>query len=92
MSEKPRDSSFLDMELPVEVWLATEDVPLGRLIDLRPGEILSLSRDPDAAVDLVVNGVTVASGDLVVMEGNFGLRITSTPTQALAGAGTENQS
>ena len=76
--------AFLDMEFPAEVWLASEEVPLGRLLDLRPGEVLALSKDPEAAVDLVVNGVTVASGELVVLEGFFGIRVTHTAAQKLA--------
>jgi flagellar motor switch protein FliN/FliY len=78
-------SRFLDLELPVEVWMASEDVPLDRLLDLEPGGVLPLSRDPDGPVDLVVNGVVVASGELVVVDGRFGLRIVSTALQKLAG-------
>ena len=68
---------FFAFEFPVEVWLASEKVPLERLLDLAPGEFLALSKDPDAAVDLVINGETVATGELVVIEGKFGLRITT---------------
>ena len=83
MSASPGGALF-DIEFPVEVWLASEEVTLGQLLDLRPGEVLALSRDPDAPVDLVANGTTVASGELVVVDGRFGLRITSTAAQKLA--------
>jgi flagellar motor switch protein FliN/FliY len=69
---------FFGLEFPVEVWLASEKVPLERLLDLAPGGFLALSKDPDAAVDLVINGETVATGELVVVEGKFGLRVTTT--------------
>lgn len=77
-------SRFMDLELPVEIWMASEDIPLERLLDLEPGGVLPLSRDPDGPVDLVVNGAVVATGELVLVDGKFGLRIVSTALQKLA--------
>jgi len=85
MTDRSFGSGFLDLELRAEVWLATEDVPLGRLLELERGKTLALSRDPDAPVDLVVNGSVVASGELVVVDGHFGFRVTRTSQQMLAG-------
>lgn len=88
MTDKSLGSGFLDLELRAEVWLATEDVPLGRLLELERGKTLPLARDPDAPVDLVINGAVVASGELVVVDDHFGFRVTKTSQQMLAeGAG-----
>jgi flagellar motor switch protein FliN/FliY len=84
MNAPSTGSRFLDLELPVEVWLASEEVALEKLLDLEPGGVLPLSRDPDGPVDLVVNGVVVASGELVLVDGKFGLRVVSTALQKLA--------
>jgi len=84
MSQPQVGTDFLGIEFAAEVWLAAEPVPLGTLLDLRPGETLSLAKSPDDPVDLVVNGVMVARGELVVVEGKFGLRITETASQKLA--------
>jgi len=83
MNDRQPTGTFLDLELPVEVWLATERVPLGRLLDLEPGGVLPLTHDPDGPVDLVVNGAVVASGELVVVDGRFGFRVTSTAQSAI---------
>lgn len=85
MTKSNSTNAFLEMEFPAEVWLASADVPLGKLLDLREGEVLTLPDNPEESVDLVVNGVIVAKGELVVVEGRFGLRVTSTATQLLAG-------
>ena len=77
-------SALLELEVPVEVWLTSEDVPLGRLLSLEPGGVLPLSKDPDGPVDLVVNGVVVASGELVVVDGHFGFRVTASTIRKLA--------
>lgn len=85
MSETIPGPGFLDLEFPVEVWLASERVPLERLLGLEPGGTLPLAGDPDGPVDLVVHGVPVASGELVVVDGKFGFRVTTTCLQKLAG-------
>lgn len=74
----------MELELPVEVWLASEEVPLQRLLELEPGDLLPLSKDPDGPVDLVVNGSVVASGELLVVDGKFSFRVTATAQQKLA--------
>jgi len=76
--------AFFGLEFPVEVWLPAESVPLERLLELEPGGLLPLSSDPDGPVDLVVNGDVVASGELVVVDGKFGFRVTTTALQRLA--------
>jgi flagellar motor switch protein FliN len=84
MSDTTPGNAFLDLEFPVEVWLAAESVPLERLLDLEPGGLLALTKDPDGPVDLVVNREVVASGELVVVDGKFGFRVTTTASQRLA--------
>jgi flagellar motor switch protein FliN/FliY len=84
MSAETPAGGFLELELPVEVWLGSEAVPLKRLLDLEPGGVLPLTHDPDGPVDLVVNGAVVASGELVVVDGRFGFRVTETSRRKLA--------
>jgi flagellar motor switch/type III secretory pathway protein FliN len=83
-------SKFLELEFPVEVWLASEEVALERLVDLEPGGLLPLAKNPDGPVDLVVNGSIVASGELVVVDGKFGFRVTATALQKIANLGTSS--
>jgi len=93
MNAATTTDAFLDLELAVEVWLGTETVPLERLLSLEPGGVLPLSHDPDGPVQLVVNGAVVATGELVVVEGKFGFRVTDTVGRELRdlaeGSGSE---
>ncbi len=84
MSDKGLGNAFLDLELDVEVWLASERVPLEKLVQLHPGELLELDHDPDGPVELVVNGTVVAGGELVIVDGRFGFRVTRTAQQRIA--------
>jgi flagellar motor switch protein FliN/FliY len=92
MSQSDAGNALMDLEFPVEVWLASEEVELETLVALEPGEVLPLDRDPDGPVDLVVNGSVVASGELVVVDGHFGFRVTESTLHKLAtmdASGTE---
>ena len=65
-------------DVPVE--LAVEGgrtrMTIGETLALGPGSILSLNRLAGEPVDLLVNGTAIARGEVVVIEEEFGLRIT----------------
>jgi hypothetical protein len=87
MNDNDARERLLDLELRAEVWLASEEVPLLRLLELQPGGTLALNRDPDAPVDLVVNRAVIASGELVVVDGKLGFRVSSSDRRELADLG-----
>jgi len=84
MSQRKPDGAVLEMEFPVEVWLASAQVRLGQLLALAPGDEIPLKGDAEETVDLVANGNTLASGELVVVDGKFGVRIKETASTRLA--------
>jgi len=46
------------------------------LLGLAVGHVVELDRTADSAVDLLVNGTLVARGEVVVIDDEFGVRIT----------------
>jgi flagellar motor switch protein FliN/FliY len=62
------------VNLAVEVGRARMSV--GETLALRPGSIVKLDRLADEALDLLVNGTRIARGEVVVVDEDFGLRIT----------------
>lgn len=66
---------MLDFELPVRISLAKTTVPLRDILKLTTGSVLELNRSLDEPVDVVVNNRVVAQGEIVVVEGNYGIRI-----------------
>lgn len=66
---------ILDVELPLYVRLGKTRMKIKDILKLAPGSIIELDRSVDDYVELVVNGKTVALGDVVVVESNFGFRI-----------------
>jgi flagellar motor switch protein FliN/FliY len=66
---------LLDVELPVSVSFGHALVPLKEVLKLTTGSIVELSRAIVEPVDVVVNNCVIARGEVVVVEGNFGVRI-----------------
>src|ERR671938_1510003 len=62
------------VELTVEV--GRTRMLLGETMSLGPGSVVTLDRQADKPVDLLVNGRPIARGEVVVIDEEFGLRIT----------------
>ena len=73
----------VDMEVTVEIGRARMTVR--ELLDLSPGAVLELDRAAGSPADLLVNGRLIARGEVVVLDEDFGLRITEIVTDAATG-------
>ncbi|GAC1323696.1 MAG: hypothetical protein NVSMB25_20330 [Thermoleophilaceae bacterium] len=65
-------------EVPVElaVEIGRTRMTIGQTLELRPGSVVSLNRLAGDPVDLLVNGKPIARGEVVVIDEEFGLRVT----------------
>ena len=69
--------SLLDsVPVTVNVVVGEAHTTVGELMALRELSVLKIDRAADCPVDVVVNGNVVARGQLVVVDDNFGVRIT----------------
>ena len=73
------------LELTVEV--GRTRMTLGQALALGPGSVITLDRLADQPVDLLVNGKSVARGEVVVIDDVFGLRVTQIVASVEATAG-----
>jgi flagellar motor switch protein FliN/FliY len=64
------------VKMKLEVYLGEADLTVGELFELQENSIVKLDREVSAPVDIVLDGNVVARGDLVVVDDNFGVRIT----------------
>ena len=67
---------LLDVELEAALRFGCCEMPLGEILELGPGDVVELDRHVSDPVDLVVGNKIVARGDVVLINGNFGLRVT----------------
>jgi flagellar motor switch protein FliN/FliY len=65
-------------DVPVElaVEIGRTSMTIGETLALAPGSIVSLNRLAGEPVDLLVNGRPIARGEVVVVDEEFGLRVT----------------
>ena len=66
---------LLDVELPVSVSFGRALVPLKDILKLNSGSIVELNRAISEPVEVIVNNCVIARGEVVVVEGNYGVRI-----------------
>ena len=69
-----RRLSDVPMELSVEI--GRTHMTVGETLQLRAGSIVTLERLAGEPVDLLVNGTPIARGEVVVVDEQFGLRVT----------------
>ncbi len=67
---------LLDVELEATLRFGSRELPLGELLELGPGDVVQLDRHISDPVDLIIADKIVARGDVVLVNGNFGLRVT----------------
>jgi flagellar motor switch protein FliN/FliY len=82
-------------EVPVElsVEIGRTGMTVGETLDLRRGSIVTLDRLAGEPVDLLVNGTPIARGEVVVVDEQFGLRVSeiieNEPSTDTHGGGAE---
>ena len=67
---------LLDVELEASLRFGCREMPLGEILELGPGDVVQLDRHVSDPVDLIVGDKIVARGEVVLVNGNFGLRVT----------------
>ena len=67
---------FQDIKVTVSADLGRAQVPLQTLMNLGEGSVLELNREIDSPVELVAQGVALACGEVVVVNGCFAVRVT----------------
>lgn len=66
---------LMDVQMPITVVIGKAEVPFKRLLQLGPGSVLELDRLVGQPADLYVQDIRLATGDIVVVNDNYGIRI-----------------
>jgi flagellar motor switch protein FliN len=66
---------ILDIDLPLIVRFGRTELPLRTLARMGPGSLIDLGRSADDPVDVLVSNRVVARGEVVIVGGNYGVRI-----------------
>lgn len=68
-------SPLMDVQLPVAVRFGETEMLIEDIVKLGVGSVIELSTSIDEPVELVVNGKTYAKGEVVSVDGYYGIRI-----------------
>jgi flagellar motor switch protein FliN len=69
----------MDVELNVSLRFGQRQMPLREVLELGSGSVIELDRMIDEPVELFLDGKLIARGEAVVVDGNYGLRVTEIP-------------
>src|SRR5262245_60811718 len=67
---------LMDVQLPVSVRFGETEMVLEDIVKLGVGSVIELNSGIDQPVELVVNNRTLARGEIVTVDGFYGIRIT----------------
>ncbi len=67
---------LLDIELELSISFGHTKLPLQEILQLASGSIVELDRSVTDPVDVMINNCVIARGDVVVVDGNYGIRVT----------------
>jgi flagellar motor switch protein FliN len=71
----------LDVELNVTLRFGQRQLTLREVLELTSGSVIELDRQVEEPVELLLDGKVIARGEAVVIDGNYGLRVTEVPQQ-----------
>jgi flagellar motor switch protein FliN/FliY len=71
----------LEVELNVTLRFGQRQLTLREVLELTSGSVIELDRQVEEPVELLLDGKVIARGEAVVIDGNYGLRVTEVPQQ-----------
>ncbi|MCA9075309.1 MAG: flagellar motor switch protein FliN [Planctomycetaceae bacterium] len=74
-TELPLDR-FLDVSLQASVELGQVEMSIGEVLKLGEGAVVQLNREVTDPVDIFVQGIRLAQGEVVIVEDSYAVRIT----------------
>ena len=67
---------LMDVQLPVSIRFGETEMMLEEVVKLGAGSLIELNLGIDHPVELVVNNRTLARGEVVSVDGYYGIRVT----------------
>jgi flagellar motor switch protein FliN len=69
--------SLRDVPITITARLGQATMPIGAILRLGPGAVVELEQEISAPVELTVRGVPFATGEVIVVDDHFAIRITN---------------
>lgn len=76
MDAQEQVADFADIVFPLEVELDRKIMSVRSILRMDKGTVIQLERSAGENIDILIGGALIASGEIVVLEDNLGIRIT----------------
>jgi len=73
---------LLDVDLPISVTFGTSEMMLKDVLKLGTGSVVELNKSVNDPVSIVVNRKPIARGEVVMIDGNYGVRVLEVESTA----------
>ena len=80
-----------DIPVRLSVEVGSTSLKLSELLDMAEGSIVELDRQANELLDILVNGTLVAKGEVVTVNGRFGIRVVDVVATDMRAAGIERR-
>ncbi len=80
-----------DIPVRLSVEVGSTSLKLSELLDLAEGSVVELDRQANELLDILVNGTLVAKGEVVTVNGRFGIRVVEVVATEMRTAGLERR-
>jgi flagellar motor switch protein FliN/FliY len=84
-------SMLSDIPVRLSVEVGSTSLRLSELMDLSEGAVVELDRQANELLDILVNGTLVAKGEVVTVNGRFGIRVVDVVAGHNRGKGYERR-
>lgn len=74
--------TLFDLEMPISISFGKVRLPLQEALELKSGSLVPLNRMPDDPIELRVNNRVVAHGQIVMIDGNYAIRVVELLSRA----------
>ena len=73
---------LLDVDLPISVAFGTSEMTLKDVLNLGSGSVIELNKSVNDPVSIIVNQKPIARGEVVMVDGKYGVRILQVESTA----------
>ena len=80
-----------DIPVRLSVEVGSTSLRLSELLDMAEGSVVELDRQANELLDILVNGTLVAKGEVVTVNGRFGIRVVDVVATDMRAAGIERR-
>lgn len=90
-----QDSNFdllAGVSLRISVEVGSASLTLSELLHLGEGSVVELDRQANDLLDIIANGTLIARGEIVDVDGRYGIRVVDVVAAASRAAGMERRS